>query len=482
MVFAIGDGWGMVYAGTNGTLTRLGFAASADGLTWATDHDAVLDVGSDWDSVEVVPGSVVSDGGTLTLYYTGYDGERRRVGTASSSDDGRSWSRVEGVDDPWVFDEGAPGEFDDSEVRDPYVVRDPDTGLERLWYAGNDGAEWRIGYAERAAGDDDWTRPEDPISGGTVIVLEGAEGSFDVAGAQRPVVVEDAAGYAMLYSGQDSPVLRTGLARGLAVDTFHREPAAPTTGDRVEFDTRAGDNGGRNTIPLNRVIDGFAVSGIGLSDFVLDEERGYAVLASVGNSYVVVLDVRDDSEPWFDDNYLQVEAVLDARTNAGAKGFRSLAVEGDRLYALNDSPESVMIFDLSAVVDDDRADYLPEAVIGYLPTPRGVEQDAGADTLASVGPAGLAVRDGRLFVSNFNANSVGVYDLGLGLDGALVDELRNLGENPLAVALSPDGSLLAVSLFVGETSTGTAESNIALVDVDPDSASYLDVVARIVNR
>jgi DNA-binding beta-propeller fold protein YncE len=298
------------------------------------------------------------------------------------------------------------------------------------------------------------------------------------------VVVPDneSGGYLMLYSGQDSPVLRTGLARGSAADTFHREPADPTTGDTVAFETRSGDNGSRNTIPLERIFDGFAVSGIGMSDLVLDTERGYALLASIGNSYVVVIDVRDDSEPWFDDNYLAVEAVLDARTNSGARGFRSLAVSGDRLYALNDSPESVMIFDLDAVVDDERADYLPEAVVGYLPTPRGVEQDQGADTLASVGPSGLAVRGDRLFVSNFNANSVGVYDLTLGLDGSMVDEIRNLGENPHAVALSPDGSLLAVSLFVGDTSTGTSESEIALIDVDPDSATYLDVVSRIVNR
>jgi len=482
VVFETASGWAMLYAGANGTLVRLGLATSTDGETWTSDHSSVLDVGDDWDSVELIPGSVIQDGNTLTVYYTGSDGARTRVGAATSTDEGRTWSRLEGDQDPWVFDEGAPGEFDDNEVRDPWVLRDATTGLEQLWYAGNDGTVWRIGYAERAAGESGWTRFDDPLQGKTMIVLEGVAGAFDVAGASRPVVVQDGGAYTMLYSGQDSPVLRTGLARGAQPDTFHREPSDPTTGDQVAFSTRAGDNGSRNTIPLERVFDGFAVSGIGMSDLVLDQERGFAMLSSIGNSYVVVIDVRDDSEPWFQDNYLAVEAVLDARTNAGARGFRSLEVAGNRLYALNDSPESVMIFDLDAVIDDDRADYMPEAVVGYLATPRGVEQDAGADTLASVGPSGLLVRDDRLFVTNFNANSVGVYDLGLGLDGMLVDEVRNLGENPHAVALSPDGSVLAVSLFVGDTKNGTSESSIALIDVDPDSATYLDVLARIVNR
>ena len=481
VVFETSAGWGMLYAGTNGTLTRMGRATSSDGLAWSRDAGAVLDVGSDWDSVEVIPGSVVQDGSSLVLYYTGSDGERRRIGAATSTDEGQNWTRLEGDRYDWVFDEGAPGEFDDSQVQDPYVVPDG-SGLERMWYAGNDGLQWRVGYAERAEGEDDWTRFEDPTSGETLVVLDGVSGSFDVAGTQRPVVLEDSDGFTMLYSGQDSPVLRTGVARGPSPDVFYRQTAEPTTGDRVEFETRSGDAGVRKTIPLERVVDGFSVNGDALSGFALDSKGGFAFLASTSNSYVIVLDVRDDSEPWFDDNYLGVEAVLDARTNSGARGFRSLAVSGDRLYGLNDSPESVMIFDLSTVLDDDWADYVPEAVIGYLPAARGVEQDAGSDTLASVGPSGLAIRDNRLFVTNFNANSVGVYDLSLGQDGTLVDEIANIGENPHAVALSPDGGLLAVSLYVGETSRGTAESSIVLIDVDPDSPSYLDVLARIVNR
>jgi predicted GH43/DUF377 family glycosyl hydrolase len=481
VVFERDNGWGMLYAGANGTLMQIGLVTSSDGVTWTGRGAPVLKVGTDWDSVEVVPNSVVRDGNTLTLYYTGYDGERRRIGTATSTDDGANWTRLEGENDAWIFDEGAPGEFDDSEVSDAFVLVDSG-GFARMWYAGNDGTIGRIGYAEREAGDPEWRRLNDAVSGETLVVVEGVAGSFDVAGVRRPVVVQDASGYTMLYSGQDSPVLRVGLARGTEATTMFREPADPTTGDSVEFKTRAGDAGGRKTIPLERVIDGFSVNGSGLSAFALDSERGFAYLASTSNSYIIVLDVRDDSHVSFQDNYLAVEAILDARTNSGAQGFRSLAVSGDRLYGLNDSPESVMIFDLSTLTDDDRADYVPEAVVGYLPTPRGVEQDVGSDTLASVGPAGLAIRGNRLFVSNFNDNSVGVYDLSLGLDGTLVDEIANLGENPHAVALSPDGLLLAVSLYVGTTIRGTAESEVVLIDVDLDSPTYLDVLARIVNR
>ncbi len=483
VVFPLTGGWGMVYAGHSGALTQVGLATSTDGVAWATSHDAVLEVGSEWDSIEVVPGSVVVDGGDLVLYYTGSDGEGRRIGVAVSADDGASWTRQEGERDPWTFDEGAPGEFDDNMVQDPWVLRDDAAGVERLFYAGNDGANWRIGLAERALGDTGWDRLEDPLNEETVVLLQGAAGSFDVAGALRPVVVqEDDGTYTMLYNGEDSPVRRVGVARGSTPENFYREPRSPSTGDTVEFVTRSGDSGSRKTIPLDRLVDGYNVSGTALSAFALDEARGVLLLASSSNSYVLAIDIRDDSEPWFEDNPFAIEAVLDARTNSGAKGFRSLQVDGDRLYALNDSPESVMVFDLDVLEDDHRGTYVAEAVGGYLVTPRGAEQDQGSDTSASVGPSGLALNGSRLYVTNFNENSVGVYDLGLGVYGSLIDEIANVGENPHAVALSPDGTLLAVANIVGDTRSGSAASSLVIIDVDQASPTYLDVLARVTNQ
>lgn len=476
-----GTGYLMLYAGTDDAgLTAIGLATSADGLSWSADHEPVLDLGEEWDSLSLSPGSVVlEDDGTLTLWYTGADGSRSRIGQASSSD-GRSWARAE---ESWSLGTGSPGEFDDSAVRHPWVLREGDQL--HLWYAGYDGETWRVGYATRADGDAAWTRAED-AEGLARAVLQPYAGHYDEDGLYRPVVASLDGAYVALVTGQDGAVPRVGLARGATPDALFRAHAAPTVGDRLEFSTWSGDDDDLEAISLERFIEGYGTpAGLGVSMLAVDNTQGFLYVASKLFQGLYVIDIRDDSTAtWTDSNYLDLEALLLAQADVGATSFRGLQPAPDLgvLYALNGDPEAVMVFDTAHVVDDALSQAYPDAVVGWLPSPRGRERDAGFDTTVSIGPAQVLRQGDRLFVSDFNANTVSVYDLRLGAWGALVAEVPIHDENPHAMVLSPDGAHLAVACLVGTQERGFAESSVVIVDIDPNSDTAWQVVARISNQ
>lgn len=473
-------GQAMLYAATAEGRTVVARATTADGATWVPEAVPALEPGEEWESVAVVPGSVVAAGGDLFLWYTGSDGERTRIGLASSVDGGVTWSRVPGDEDLWWLDAGRPGTFDDSGVSDPWVIRDDAAGVERLWYTGFDGTTPRIGYAERPLAGGGWERALDPVSEDPRPVLFPVSGSFDADGATRPVAVPDEGGWTVLYGGFEGSVVRTGLARG-AADRLYRDPRGATLGDRVVFSTVAGDAGAKVSFPLATDVEGFRTSGDGIVHLWLDPTRGWLYVSSASSAYVYVVDVREDGSAMEADPAPAVEALLFA--SAGAIGFRSAvtSVDGTRLYALNDSPESVMLFDLEGLEDGGTGQVVRNAVVGGLPAPRGGVRDAGADTSASVGPSQLVATRDHLFVSNFNANTVGVYDLRLGVDGTLVDEVLVVGENPSALALSPDGRLLVVASYVGLVDGGATQSVLTFIDVDPASPTWLQVLGWLEN-
>ena len=88
----------------------------------------------------------------------------------------------------------------------------------------------------------------------------------------------------------------------------------------------------------------------------------------------------------------------------------------------------------------------------------------------------------RLFVSNTNANSIGLVDLSLGPYGTWTDEVSLVGENPFGLALSPDGNALVFGNMAGEVNPdGVSSSTLGVLDVDPASPTYLQVRTWIVN-
>jgi len=326
------------------------------------------------------------------------------------------------------------------------------------------------------------------------------EGSlFHPDGALRPVLLDPSSAgllggsgmdWLLWYAGRKDEVDRQGLATGRSPTAFSRSFRLPTPGDALSFSTQRGDEQVL-AIPLDTTVGSSTVTAAGLVDLHLDSARGFLYAVSKERPYVFVIDVRDDTplaDGSVDANYLDVETVISVTNSSEAIGFRQVAVspDGDRLIALNDSPNAVWWLDLSEIQDEAWGRISFDAVSGYIPAPRGNVRDAGAGNQLSVGVGQMALHpDGRwLFVSNFNANSIGVYDLWLGPYGSFVQEIEQVGENPFALTFSPDGRHLVYGNYTGEVEreSKAAASTIGVIDVDPDSPTWLQPLTWIVNR
>ncbi|MCK6505560.1 hypothetical protein L6R53_19545 [Myxococcota bacterium] len=491
------DGYVMFYQAHRRDESAIARATSVDGRTW-TRTGRVLTPGEDWDSVDLVPGSVrVEDDGTWRLFFSGGDGETWYIGEATSTDQGQSWSRDTGARG-YALATGSPGDWDDSGVRDPFVHVDGE-GTWHLWYTGFDGDTWRLGYATRGGEDESWVRFEDPVDGEKRAVVDVVDSAFHPDGAVRPVVLspDQAAGlggsgdlWQVWYAGRMDTVDRQGRAVGRSPDRLHRVFRGPSAGDQISFVTQRGDEEAQ-AIPLVAEVEGASVTADSVASLHLDRERGFLYVVGKERPYVFVIDVRDDSplaDGSSDANYLDLEAVIAARNASGADGFRQvLTVPGrDHLLALNDSPDAVWVVDLSQVTDDGLSDLVYDAVLGYIPTPRGVQRDEGVNTMTSMGVGQMLLHpDGRrLFLSHFNANSIGLIDLSLGPWGTFVQEVMDVGENPFAIELSPDGQQLVFANYTGEVDreSKASASTLGVLDIDEDSPTWFEVRTWLVNR
>lgn len=485
VVWETDGGWVMLYAGVEGAVTSIGRATSTDGVSWTAAAEPVLSAVDTWESVAMEPGSVqVLDDGSLRLWYSGHDGSEWRIGVAESTDEGQTWTRVAGLSYAWSFDSGSPGDWDDSGVRHPFVIREGET--DHLWYAGYDGASWQIGHATREGDDGEWEGATDG-DGAARAVLAAGGGSFGAAALQRPVVSAGEEGWELFYTGVDEEVGRVGWASGPEADRLHRVLRMPTVGDSWGFTSIPEDETG--AIDLDQAVDGEAITARGCTALTKDDNRGFVYVGCTLVPLVFVLDVRDDSTDTDADlNYLDVEAVLFAQTTTNSdSGFRDLLYDPTRdvLWALSDDPEGVYRLRVDDLVDDDGNAFVRDRILGTLALPRADERDRGVDTQASVGPGSMVLHpDGRhLFVTNFNHNSVTAFDLDLGPDGMEVGAAEDVGENPYGIVLTPDGSRGVVGNYSGEVVDDvTTNSTLAILDTDPDSASFMSVLTWVVNQ
>ncbi|MBN2798781.1 MAG: hypothetical protein JXX28_06485 [Deltaproteobacteria bacterium] len=479
--------WTLYYSAPDASgATRVFRATSADGLTWAASGGEVLDLGTDWDALgqEVHSAQRLADG-TLRLWYSGWDGARWRIGAADAGD-GVSFTPVAGETRAWILGAGLPGELDDSGVRDP-LVRTVE-GVTHLWFAGTpDGTSWSLLHAT-LSDDGRWVRDRDQVTGEVRAALSGLAGTYSTDGVRALVEGEDGA---FFLAGSDGWRTRIGQAVG-GPNGLYPAQRFPTAGDTLSFSTRAGTEG-VSVIPLDQVVEGHTVSGVGLSVLSLDGERGFLYAASKLSNLIYVIDVRDDStDTWEDTNYLDIEAILAVEYSSSYFGFRDLIRRPgtDLLYATTRFPDTVQVIDLSAVVDDDARQYLKGGAIGDLPLTSITNaanysvDDEGADSQARIAGAGMALDDdGRtLLVSHFRGNGLTVFDLDLGHLGEEIAWIPDLGENPHLVRVSPDGRYAVVANYLGQVRDDLVSSTLAVVDVDPDSDTYLEVVTWLVNR
>jgi predicted GH43/DUF377 family glycosyl hydrolase len=239
MVIKDGATYKMWYTGSDGSAIppyRIGYATSSDGITWTKDpSNPIFGLGTSpaWDDTKVYMASVIFDGVTYKLWYTGNNGPNDRIGYATSPD-GISWTRYagnscSGTSGPGcVLDKGTAGSWDDVAVRKPTVVYDG--ALYHMWFSGLDGANWRIGYATSSDGIA-WAKYAGNsclgTSGNGCVLDIGPSGSWEDVGVVEAGAYYDGSMFHIWYSGTDGSVGRTGYATSQDGINWTRCPANP---------------------------------------------------------------------------------------------------------------------------------------------------------------------------------------------------------------------------------------------------------------
>ncbi len=214
----------MYYSGHDGTNYRIGYATSANGESWTRQGQVLgLGAGGQWDDANVLTGTVIKESETsYKMWYSGYDGSNYRIGYATSTD-GSNWTRQ-----GQVLDIGAGGQWDDTHLYDPFVIKVSETSY-MMYYTGNDGSVRKIGLATSTDGSN-WTRQ------GQVLGL-GAGGQWDDAQVRAPSVVIDAPNlYKMWYSGYDGSNYRIGYATSTDGSNWTRQGQVLDLGTSGQWD------------------------------------------------------------------------------------------------------------------------------------------------------------------------------------------------------------------------------------------------------
>ena len=166
-----GGGYRMWYNGEDHTHNRIGYAVSADGISWTkSGANPVLNLGDsgDWDDYGVTSPCVLNVSGTFRMFFSGYSGANWNIGYATS-DDGVSWTKYAG--NPILKNTGNGWEAHDVMIP---VVYYNSTGY-YMWYTGvNSGGLMKFGLAEGrnripnapsliAPSDSSWTTTRKPV-------------------------------------------------------------------------------------------------------------------------------------------------------------------------------------------------------------------------------------------------------------------------------------------------------------------------------
>jgi predicted GH43/DUF377 family glycosyl hydrolase len=189
----------IIYLMTAATMlcAELGFAQT----DWVKHpENPVLDVGPpSWAESAVSHPSVILDNGIYRMWYAGA-GKNYRLGYATS-EDGIHWTKYE--NNP-ILNLGSSGTWDDTRVSTPSVIFED--GVYKMWYAGYDGATYRIGYATSEDGIA-WTKYED-----NPVLDVGLPNRWDDAGVTGQSIIFDGDIYKMWYTGYDGTTYRIGYA------------------------------------------------------------------------------------------------------------------------------------------------------------------------------------------------------------------------------------------------------------------------------
>jgi predicted GH43/DUF377 family glycosyl hydrolase len=217
-VYHDGSVFHMWFSGADGPGGQIGHAVSSDGINWTKDPgNPVIVVGSPgrWDDFTIYTPSVLVEGSTYRMWFTGHSGSTWMIGYANSTD-GHTWTKIPSVP---VLDEGSPGSWDDDLVWTPSVVYEG--GTYHMWYTGRDGAKNRIGYATSSDGIT-WSK-----YGGNPVLDLGPGGTWDDNELYTLSVIYNGSGFEMWYGGDDNPYVRIGYATSPDGMTWTKHPSNP---------------------------------------------------------------------------------------------------------------------------------------------------------------------------------------------------------------------------------------------------------------
>ncbi|MBW1812305.1 MAG: hypothetical protein JRJ39_01165, partial [Deltaproteobacteria bacterium] len=194
----------MWYAGNDGTNARILYATSIDGKVW-DNHQMVVDIATEgtYDTSVVDYPRVIKDGTTYKLWYVGKDATNNRILYAESID-GINWSNHQMVIGLNTF-----GDYNSLRSHVPTVVKEGD--IYKMWYAGNDGTNYRTLYAESLDGIN-WNKHQ-------LAMDNSSHGTYDTKNAYASCVLKEYGKYRMWYVGNDGTNNRI-LYTESFIDTF----------------------------------------------------------------------------------------------------------------------------------------------------------------------------------------------------------------------------------------------------------------------
>ena len=152
---------------------------------------------------------IIRVGAHQRMYHTTHSPESGMMIAVAESADGTTWDRLGAV-----FGHGGPGAFDSLAVKDPCVLED--AGGFRMWYAGYDGINWRIGQAFSPDGFV-WMRITGSDPSGAAFSLHPTPDRFDHRNAEAPHVIRIGDSYRMVYEGYNDPS-RTFIGTAVSTD------------------------------------------------------------------------------------------------------------------------------------------------------------------------------------------------------------------------------------------------------------------------
>ncbi len=145
------DEYEMWYSSSDNNAYRISYANSSDGINWVKHPThAIENTGSEYERILIIHPSVVYDDGRYHMWYTGYDGLKRRT-LYSNSTNGIEWQKSGGR----AIDVGTSGTYDPFRASQcSALMIDNEV---KLWYSAYDqyfAGTWRIMYSNLTPNDD----------------------------------------------------------------------------------------------------------------------------------------------------------------------------------------------------------------------------------------------------------------------------------------------------------------------------------------